>query len=81
MKLEDVVRCSTHEPAKQLGIEGAGTLRTGTSADISIMKLEDRAVKFIDKDGVSVSGKQTLIPKGTVIDGKLLYRAVDLYTI
>jgi predicted amidohydrolase len=78
MTLEDVVRCSTFEPAKQLGIDGLGTLKAGTPADITVMKLEDVDKTFVDRDGYKVAAKQEFIPKGTVIGGEMLYRAVEL---
>lgn len=78
MSLEDVILRTTANPAKQFGVDGLGTLREGTAADISIFKLEEKQTCFTDKFGNCAEGTVEVVPKGTFIGGKLLYRAVDL---
>ena len=77
MSLEDVVSRVTSAPAKQFGVSGLGTLATGTPADVSVIKLENKTLSFTDRFDNQVEGKQLFVPKATMIGGQLLYRSAD----
>lgn len=76
--VEDVIEQVTGNPATVLGEKDKlGTLKVGTSADISILKLEEKPMIFRDKYGNQVSGNQKFVPMGTIIDGKVQFQASD----
>ena len=77
MSLEDVVSRVPSAPAKQFGVSGLGTLATGTPADVSVIKLENKTLSFTDRFDNQVEGKQLFVPKATMIGGQLLYRSAD----
>lgn len=77
---EDIISRVTIAPAIQFGVAGLGTLKQGTPADISIFRLESKRLRFMDKFQNEVFGDREFVPKATIIDGKLLYRAVDMRT-
>lgn len=80
MKLSDVVDCVTEAPAEQWGAAGElGCLLPGTAADITVLKIVDRKMKYQDKYGNVLYGNQMVIPEMTVIDGKTHYQSMELH--
>lgn len=77
MSVSDIIERTTTEPAKQFHVDGLGTLQCGTPADITIMDLIDRECVFQDRFGAELPGKQLFVPKATIINGNILYRAAD----
>ncbi len=68
----------TRAPAALIGAEGEmGTLREGSCADITVVRLTERAVHFIDKHGNSLDADRLLMPMATIIDGQIQYRSPD----
>jgi dihydroorotase len=75
---EEVIKQVTSNPAAVLGEEDKlGTLKTGTPADISILKLEEKPVLFKDKYGNELNGSHKFVPMGTIVDGKVQFQASD----
>ncbi len=80
LSLEQVLECTTANAAAQMGMEGEwGTLREGTSADITLLKVQEKKVQFTDKNGSFICGDTLLVPHGTIIDGKLLYLSTEMF--
>ena len=77
MSVEDIILRVTAKPAEQFGMPGLGTLKEGTPADITLLKLEEHTMEYKDKFGNAVTCDQLFIPKATVINGEIQYRAVD----
>ena len=78
LSLETLINTCTVAPATWLGqAEELGSLSVGTTADISLFKLEDKEIVFSDTQGEKRVGKQLLTPQMTIIDGEILYRNVS----
>lgn len=77
--LEQVVRMVTETPARLLGMEGRlGTLQPGAYADITVCRLVDRDVEFLDCHGSRMLGKKLLIPQLVISNGRIVYRNDDI---
>jgi dihydroorotase len=78
MELEDVLRAVTVTPAKLMGMEGKiGTLKEGAYADITICKIVDKRVVFIDSKGATHQGNQLIVPVLTIANGEIVYCQTD----
>ena len=71
--LEDVIRMTTVNAAKALGIEdSAGSLAPGRDADVSVLELRDGSYQLVDADGETRTASQAILPHLTVKYGKVL---------
>lgn len=78
MPLGEVFSACTYLPAKLMGVEkDIGDLSPGSLADVSIFKIIEKSVEFIDVEGKKIEGSKLLIPKLTVLNGKIVYRQID----
>ena len=69
--LEDVIRMTTANPARALGMEDTlGSLAAGRPADISVLKEETGDWRFHDTEGDTLRGDKALVPVVTVKDGE-----------
>jgi dihydroorotase len=70
--LADVVRMTTAEPARALGMsDQLGALAIGREADISVFEVVSGAFRFRDTVGDVVTGEQAIVPLQTVRAGEL----------
>ena len=70
--LNDVVRLSTLAPAEKMGIaDDLGSLAVGTTADVSILSVDDGNYTFMDAERKSTSATRKINSVETVKDGKL----------
>lgn len=69
MSLSDVVKGSTETAAKILSRPDLADLSVGSTADISVMTMEDGAFPLEDVVGETVTAKQRLISAGVVRNG------------
>jgi len=68
--LDDVIALATLHPARAIGRLGEfGTLKPGSVADISVLKLQEGPVTFVDAQGDRREGKRRLLPVVTVRAG------------
>ena len=80
MEWNDIVDCVTEAPAKQWRDENnMGCLLPNTVADLTVIKREERPMKFEDKYGNVVFGDTMVIPEMTVIGGKVKYQSMRLH--
>ncbi len=78
MELYDVIACCTAAPAKWMGMETEiGTLAPKASADVSILRVESKKIKFSDVHGESFYGSHVLIPQLTLSRGQIMFRQMD----
>lgn len=69
--LEEVIRMTTTNPARALGMEDTlGSLAVGRPADISVLKEETGDWLFHDTEGNTLRGDKALVPIVTVKDGE-----------
>jgi dihydroorotase len=73
LPLDDVVRRSTSNPAREIGQDGLGYLSVGAVADIAVLRLENGDYGFVDSFGARMRGKQRLACELTLRDGKVVY--------
>ena len=74
MSLNEVVRCATTTPAKQMGInDDLGSLRIGTTGDITILRLDEGDFTYIDAERQQTSADQKLNTVATVREGKIYH--------
>jgi dihydroorotase len=73
LPLEDVVRRSTANPAREIKQDGLGHLSVGAVADVAVLRLEDGHFGFVDSFGARLRGKQKLTCELTLRDGKVVY--------
>ncbi|MBT4483593.1 MAG: amidohydrolase family protein, partial [Candidatus Latescibacteria bacterium] len=76
--LEDVVRRSTVNPARQINHSELGTLSTGSSADIAVLELEKGKFNFLDTSGGRLIGDRKLRNLLTVFKGRIEFDPTGL---
>jgi len=77
MDLEEIIACTTINPAKAVGMEGVGTLTPGTVADVAIFQLDQGNHFFYDIFMNERPGEVKLVNTLTMIDGEVLERAPE----
>ena len=73
MPLDDVVRWSTWNPAREIHHEELGHLSVGAPADIAVLRLESGNFGFVDTYGARLRGTRKLTCELTLRDGKVVY--------
>lgn len=73
MPLNDVIRASTWNPARQIQRQEYGHLTPGAVADVAVLRLDRGSFGFMDVDGYSLQGTQRLGCEMTVNGGTVLY--------
>ncbi|WHH57985.1 amidohydrolase family protein [Petroclostridium sp. X23] len=77
MEMNKIFKAVTYTPAKSLGILGkAGTLDTGSKADIAIIDVMDTNKVFYDRYGGQRIGNKMFIPLLTMKEGRVAYRQI-----
>lgn len=67
--IPEVVEAACAAPARVLGLEGQGTLETGTVGDVSVFREVEGHVDLVDVRGESVSFDRSLQPVGIAVGG------------
>jgi dihydroorotase len=73
ISLQDVIRDSTSNPAKEIKHPELGTLSVGSDADIAVLRLEHGHFGFVDSSGARLNGDRKLICEITVRDGQVVW--------
>jgi dihydroorotase len=73
LSVDDVVKQSTWNPAKEIKREDLGHLSVGATADIAVLKLEQGKFGFTDVYGARLDGNRKLGCEMTFLGGKLAY--------
>ena len=73
MSLDDVIRWSTWNPAREIKHEELGHLSVGASADVAVLRLESGNFGFVDMYGARLKGTRKLTCELTLRDGKVVY--------
>jgi dihydroorotase len=75
--IEDVIRLTTQAPAEKMGLgNDLGSLKIGTTADVSILSVDDGEYTFMDAERKSTSATRKINSVKTVKAGKV-YRDWD----
>jgi dihydroorotase len=73
MSVDDVIRWSTWNPAREIHHEELGNLSVGSPADVAVLRLANGKFGFTDMYGARMDGKQRLECELTVRNGKVVY--------
>jgi dihydroorotase len=73
LSLEDVVRRSTWNPARQIQHQELGHLSVGAPADVAVLRLEKGRFGFVDAFGGRMRATERLGCELTLRDGKVVY--------
>jgi len=71
--LEDVIRMSAWNPAKQIKRPQLGTLDIGAEADITVLRLDEGSFGFVDSAGARNGGSRQLACEMTVRAGRVVW--------
>ncbi|WP_134684065.1 amidohydrolase/deacetylase family metallohydrolase [Brevibacillus migulae] len=73
LPLEKVIEAATIAPASVLGLaDEIGTLKQGTIADVTVLKLEQSPAALTDSENMQIASDYTLLPQYTIKAGKVL---------
>src|SRR5258707_5195693 len=78
LSLDDVVKQSTWNPAREIKQEGLGHLSVGAGADVAVLRLESGDFGFVDSFGGGLRAQQKLVFETTPRDGQVVY---DIYSL
>ena len=73
MSLDEVIRRSTWNPAREIHHEELGNLSVGSPADVTVLRLEKGKFGFTDMYGARLDGTQKLTAEITLRDGRVVY--------
>ena len=73
LPLEDVVRRSTINPAKEIQRPDLGTLSIGSCADVAVFSLREGEFGFVDSGLAKMRGNQRLECEMTIRNGDILW--------
>jgi dihydroorotase len=71
--LQDVVRMSTYNAAKEIKRPMLGNLDPGSDADVAVLRLDHGNFGFVDSAGAKKSGNQLLVCEMTLRAGKVMW--------
>lgn len=71
--LDDVIRQSTWNPAREIKREELGNLSVGATADVAVLRVEKGDFGFVDMYGARLKGQQRLMCELTLRAGKVVY--------
>jgi dihydroorotase len=71
--LDEVIRMSTWNPAKEIKRPRLGNLDVGAEADITVLGLEKGKFGYVDSAGARRDGTQRLVPELTVRKGQVVW--------
>jgi dihydroorotase len=77
LSLADVITATTSSPASILGRPELGTLRPGSPADVTVLRLDTTPVDLPDAQGIRRTVPTRLIPVATIAAGTL-HRAAEV---
>lgn len=79
--LDEVVKMSTWNPAKEIKHEELGHLSVGTEADVTVLRVDKGNYGYIDSAGARMSGNQKLTAELTVRKGRVVWDLNGVATV
>jgi dihydroorotase len=73
LSLDDVIRLSTWNPAREIHHEELGNLSVGSTADVAVLRVEKGDFGYVDMYGARLKGQQRLMCELTLRAGKVVY--------
>lgn len=74
MSFEDVIERVTYAPAKEMKITTG--IQRGNRANLTILELDEGDHMFSDAYGVAYEGKYKVVPRATIINGKVMFEDI-----
>jgi dihydroorotase len=71
--LEDVIRMSTSNPAREIKRPQLGTLDVGSAADVAVLRLDKGTFGLIDSAGAKYPGNRLLAAEMTIRGGQVVW--------
>jgi dihydroorotase len=71
--LEDVIRWSTENPAKQIKRQDLGRLTVGGVADIAVLSVQQGQFGYLDVRNALMQGRQKIVCEMTVREGDVVW--------
>ena len=76
MTLSEAIACATVNASRTFPMfNDRGTLNVGAPADVALLELRKGNFEFLDNYNNKITGRQRLVPSGTVLAGKRIPRA------
>src|SRR5436190_12779040 len=76
MTVSEAIACATVNASRTFPVfNDRGTLNVGAPADVAILELREGTFEFLDNYKGTKTGRQRLMPSGTVLAGKRIARA------
>jgi dihydroorotase len=76
MSLDQLVARATVNPSRIFPLfNDRGTLNVGAPADVALLELREGTFEYLDNYMNKITGRQRLLPSGTVLAGKRIVRA------
>jgi dihydroorotase len=73
LPVDEVIRRSTWNPAREIKREELGNLSVGSPADVAVLRVEKGQFGFTDMDGARLKGNQKFTNELTLRDGRVVY--------
>ncbi len=73
VRLEEVIKLSTWNPAREIHHEELGHLTVGATADVAVLRVEKGRFGYADSNGARLEGDRKLTCELTVLDGLVVY--------
>jgi dihydroorotase len=73
LPVEDVIRRSSWNPARQIKREDLGQLSVGAIADVAVLSVPSGKFGFVDMYGARLSGDRKFVCELTLKDGRVVY--------
>ncbi len=73
MTLNEIIACSTWNPAQEINRKELGHLTVGALADVAILSLDKGTFGFVDVGGNKVMGDKKLTCQFTVLNGEIVW--------
>lgn len=78
MELTDIIKSCTETPAKLMNMaDEIGTMKVGAFADIAILKVVNKTIRFVDTNKEIRYGDRAIENQMTIKDGKIVYRSLN----
>jgi dihydroorotase len=75
MTLSESIACATLNASRTFPVfNDRGTLNVGAPADVALLELREGTFEFLDNYNNKITGRQRLVPSGTVLAGKRIPR-------
>ena len=73
LTLNEVITCSTWNPAQIINKKELGHLSIGATADVALISLDKGTFGYVDVDGLKITGDKKLVCQMTLADGDIVW--------